>query len=134
MQGLYEWQMADNAPQDILARYREQQDFDKADSEYFTTLLLGVVEHREQIDQALMPLLSRPLKEVDPVELSLLRLAAYELMQRPDVPYRVVINEAVELCKTFGAEAGHKFVNGILDKLALQWRSAETARRSKPGS
>lgn len=132
MQGLYEWQMSDNAPQDILARYREQPDFDKADNEYFANLVLGVVEHREQIDDALRPLLSRPLKEVDPVELSVLRLAAYELLQRPDVPYRVVINEAVELCKTFGAEAGHKFVNGILDKLALERRSAETTRRSKP--
>jgi len=134
MQGLYEWQMSDNAPQDILTRYREQDEFEKVDPEYFTALLLGVADHREQIDQALTPLLSRPLKEVDPVELSVLRLAAFELLQRPDVPYRVVINEAVELCKTFGAEAGHKFVNGILDKLAIQWRAAETARHSKPGT
>jgi len=133
MQGLYEWQMSDNAPGEILAHYREHDEINKVDADYFRTLLLGVADNQAELDQAWTPLLSRPLKEVDPVELAVLRLAAFELLHQPDVPYRVVINEAVELAKTFGAEAGHKFVNGILDKLALQFRSAETGGRSKPG-
>lgn len=132
MQGLYEWQMSDNAPRDILNSYRQQHDLKDIDVEYFQLLLLEVPSHLQDLDQALTPHLSRPLQEVDPVELAILRLAAYELINRPDIPYRVVINEAVELAKTFGAEAGHKFVNGILDKLAAQKRSVEVNAPRKP--
>ena len=132
MQGLYEWQVSDNAPQDILDNYRQQHDLKNADVEYFQLLLLDVPVHLQELDQALSPHLSRPLKEIDPIELAILRLATYELMHRLDIPYRVVINEAVELAKTFGAEAGHKFVNGILDKLATVTRSAEVNARRKP--
>jgi N utilization substance protein B len=81
-----------------------------------------------QLDEALTEYVSRPIAEIDPVELSILRLGAYELLHRPDVPYRVILNEAVELAKTFGAEDSHKFVNGILDKVALRVRATETAR------
>ena len=132
MQGLYEWQMSDNAPKDILDNYRLRHDLKNVDVEYFQILLLEVPNHLHELDQALSPHLSRPLKEVDPIELAILRLSAYELMYRLDVPYRVVINEAVELAKTFGAEAGHKFVNGILDKLAIEVRAAEVKNRARP--
>jgi N utilization substance protein B len=132
MQGLYEWQMSDNAPQEILTSYRQQHDLKDVDVEYFQTLLLGVPNHLQELDAALSPYLSRPLKEVDPIELAILRLATYELIHRIDIPYRVVINEAVELAKTFGAEAGHKFVNGMLDKVAASTRAAEVNSRSKP--
>lgn len=136
MQGLYEWQISDNVPQDILKGYQQQrqQEIKDADVEYFQTLLFGVPNHLDELDQALSPHVSRPLKEVDPVELAILRQAAYELIYRLDVPYRVVINEAVELAKVFGAESGHKFVNGILDKLAANVRSAEVNKRKSPKS
>lgn len=132
MQGLYEWQLSENAPQDILANYRQEHDLEKIDIEYFQSLLLGVPEQLAVLDQALTPYLSRPLKEIDPIELAILRLATYELLHRQDVPYRVIINEAVELAKTFGAETGHKFVNGILDKVAASVRATEVKSRSKP--
>jgi len=131
MQGLYEWQMSDNAPREILEIYRQQHDIKNADVEYFQLLLLEVPAHIQEVDQTLAPHLSRPLKEVDPIELAILRLAAYEMLYRPDIPYRVVINEAVELAKTFGAEAGHKFINGILDKVAMVTRSTEVSSRRK---
>jgi len=131
MQGLYEWQMSDNVPLDILNNYKQEHDLNNVDIEYFQTLLLGVPDHLQELDQSVSPFLSRPLKEVDPIELAILRLAAYELIHCLDVPYRVVINEAVELAKTFGAEAGHKFVNGILDKLAASIRPAEIKKRNK---
>lgn len=78
-----------------------------------------------EIDTALDPLLDRPLIQVDPVECAILRIGAYELMQRPDIPYRIVLNEAVELAKVFGAEQGHRFINGVLDKLARGARPVE---------
>jgi N utilization substance protein B len=131
MQGLYEWQMSDNVPQDIFNNYKQQHDLNNVDIDYFQTLLMGVPDHLQELDQSVSPFLSRPLKDVDPIELAILRLAAYELIHRLDVPYRVVINEAVELAKTFGAEAGHKFVNGILDKLAATTRSAEINKQNK---
>jgi N utilization substance protein B len=132
MQGLYEWQLSDNAPQDILISYHQQHDLSKVDRDYFQTLLLGIPKNIQELDQTLTPYLSRPIKEIDPIELAILRLATYEFINCLDVPYRVVINEAVELAKTFGGEAGHKFVNGILDKVATSTRSAEVKSRSKP--
>jgi len=129
MQGLYEWQMSGNAPQEILASYRQQHDLKNIDEEYFKVLLLGVPAQLQEIDAALSPHLSRALEEVDPIELAILRLATYEFNYRLDIPYRVVINEAVELAKTFGAEGGHKFVNGILDKVAARIRTAEASQR-----
>ena len=132
MQGLYEWQLSENDPQEILINYHQQHDLTNVDREYFQTLLLGVPNQLQALDQALTPYLSRPIKEVDPIELAILRLATYEMLNRLDVPYRVIINEAVELAKTFGAETGHKFVNGILDKVAASTRAAEVKSRSKP--
>jgi len=132
MQGLYEWQMSDNAPREILEIYRADHDLKNADIDYFQLLLLEVPAHVEEVDQVITPHLSRPIKEIDPVELAILRLATYELLYHPDIPYRVVINEAVELAKTFGAEAGHKFVNGILDKVAAAARTAEVKHQRRP--
>lgn len=129
MQGLYEWQVAANSPEQILASNLQDQDLSKLDEEYFKALLLGVPANVADIDKAITLYLSRPLHEIDPIELAILRLAAYELIYRIDIPYRVVINEAVELAKTFGAEAGHKFVNGILDKVATQVRAAEVRHK-----
>lgn len=129
MQGLYEWQVGGNAPGDIYRTYLKEHDLSKVDADYFRELMLEVPRLQEEIDASLTPHVSRPLHEIDPIELAVLRLAAYELLHRIDVPYRVVINEAVELAKTFGAEAGHKFINGILDKAAADLRALEVQRK-----
>ena len=96
-----------------------------ADLAYFEALLHGVLDNRRDIDEALGPYLDRGIEEVDAIERAVLRLAAYELRYRLDVPYRVVINEAIESAKRFGSEHGHTYVNGVLDKAAAQWRPAE---------
>ena len=128
MQGLYEWQVAGNAPLDVYNTYLNEHDLSKIDQEYFKMLMLGVPEKQVELDAAISRHLNRALEETDPIELSILRVACYELLARPDVPYKVVINESVELAKTFGAEAGHKFVNGIVDKLAAELRAVEVSR------
>jgi N utilization substance protein B len=95
------------------------------DHDLFDRLLKGIPGHIREIDAVLQPLLDRRVEQVDPVERSILRLATYELLHCPELPYRVVINEAVELAKAFGAEQGHRYVNGVLDKVAHQARRAE---------
>ena len=97
----------------------------KTDLEYFEELVHKVIAQRETIDEALVPHLDRDLASVDPVERAILRLATYELQSHPEIPYRVVINEAIEQCKTFGAEEGHKYVNGVMDKAAAVIREVE---------
>lgn len=132
MQGLYEWQVAGNDPLDVYHTYLNEHDLKKVDKDYFRELILGVPLKLQELDAAIELHLSRPINEIDPVELAILRLASYELLFRIDVPYRVVINESIELAKTFGGEAGHKFINGILDKVALDVRPMEVkAKRSK---
>lgn len=131
MQGLYEWQVSGNDPRDVLVHLHETQDLSNIDRDYLAELMLKIPEVCTGLDTQITPLLSRPINEVDPVELAILRLAAYELSERLDIPYRVVINEAIELAKKFGAEDGHKFVNGVLDKLAIQMRAAEMRSHSR---
>jgi N utilization substance protein B len=125
MQGLYEWQMSDNAPSTILKTCLTEQNVKNVDTDYLQELLLTIPKKQPELDSAFQMYLDRSVEEVDPIELAILRLATYELLFRIDVPYRVVINEAIELAKAFGAEAGHKFVNGILDKVAAQVRKTE---------
>ncbi|MBI2381603.1 MAG: transcription antitermination factor NusB [Gammaproteobacteria bacterium] len=130
LQGLYSWQIAGTRIVDIEIQFAEDNDLAKVDTEYFHELMHGVPQHLEEIDGLLKPVLEkRSIDEVDPIERALLRLAAYELLKRPDVPYKVVINEALELAKTFGAEEGFKYVNGVLDKVARVARPVEAARR-----
>lgn len=126
MQSLYQWHMAGQPLNEIEAQFYVDNNFSKVDTEYFKAILHGVPARISEIDEAFSPLLDRPLKELDPVELSILRLSTFEFLERIDVPYRVVINEGVELAKTFGATDGHKFINGILDRLAPKLRQAET--------
>ena len=125
VQGLYSWHMAGQALNEIEALLRSENDFSTVDEAYFHEILHGVPRLKTELDEAFTPYLDRTLEEVDPVELAILRLSAYELRNRVDVPYRVVINEGIELAKVFGATDGHKFVNGVLDKLAPQLRGAE---------
>ncbi|WP_455380875.1 transcription antitermination factor NusB [Acidihalobacter prosperus] len=131
IQSLYQWQMTGDYPKDILAQFQDERPLGDADVAYFRELLMGVPEHLQAIDEAVSPYLDRPLERVDPVERAILRVAIYEMMQCIDVPYRVVINEAVDLAKVFGAEQGHRFVNGVLDKAVRKLRIAETGRKSK---
>ena len=124
-QALYAWQMSGNPMSLVIDEFRHEQDMEIADLDYFEDLLRGVDRHCAELDAGLAPFLEREVSQLDPIERAVLRLAAYELRHRPDVPYRVVINEAIEVTKRFGAEHGHTFVNGVLDKAAREWRSAE---------
>lgn len=126
-QALYEWQLTGGEPARIAAEFLAHQDLGKADPEYFRELVREVPLHVTEIDTALAPFLDRPLTQVDPVECAILRIGGYELIHRPDINHRVAINEAVELAKMFGAEQGHRFVNGVLDKLARAVRPDEFA-------
>jgi len=125
VQALYQWHIAGQTLNEIEAQFRVDNDFSAVDGAYFHEILHGVPRQVTEIDEAFTPCLDRPLAEVDPVELAVLRLSTYELRNRVDVPYRVVINEGIELAKVFGATDGHKFVNGVLDKLAPLLRAAE---------
>ena len=125
IQALYQWQMAGQDVAAIINHFMLEQDAKKFDSDYFSELVHGVPARLNELDAALAPCIDRALESVDPVERAILRIGAYELMHRQDIPYRVVINEAVELAKSFGAEAGHKFVNGTLDKAAKSLREVE---------
>jgi N utilization substance protein B len=130
LQAVYAWQMSGNRIDGVIDQFRHEQDMQIADLEYFEELVRGVARLHLELDAAITPYLDREIARVDPIERAALRIAAYELRERIDVPYRVVINEAVETTKRFGADHGHTDVNGVLDKLAAFWRSAEyTARR-----
>lgn len=131
MQGLYEWQMSGNTIERIIGQYVVDQQMRNVDEAYFRELSNGVVEHTAELDKAISSHISRSYDEIDPVEKAVLRLGAFELQYQPEVPYRVVINEAVELAKTFGAEASHKFINGVMDKLAADLRSVEVQAHKK---
>ena len=127
LQALYQWQISRNALSDIEAQFRAEFDFSNTDLEYFQTLLHEVPKHVGELEQSFEPLLDRQLKDLTPIELTVLRMGAYELAYRIDVPYKVVINEAVALAKKFGATDGHKYINGVMDKLAQQLRQVEVA-------
>lgn len=129
MQAVYQWQMTGMDLQPLEQEYRDAGALKKADDEYFRVLLRGVLLRVEQLDALLAPALDRPVDELDRVELALLRLGVFELSERIDVPYRVVIDEYVELAKGYGAEDSFKYVNGVLDRLATTLRATERAPR-----
>lgn len=130
VQALYQWQLAGGQTADILAQFLSDEDFSKAETAYFTELVTQVLARIAELDELLKPVMDRSLNSVDPVERAILRLSAYELSQRLEVPYRVCINEGIELAKIFGATDGHKFVNGVLDRLAPQLRAMEVKKRA----
>ena len=129
VQAIYQWQMAGQDLADIDHQFLEEQDLLSFEVPYFQDLLHGVPKHLGELDKLLKPALDRAIESVDPVERAVLRLGAYELSYHLEVPYRVVINEAVELAKLFGAEQGHKFVNGVLDQVAKKVRAVEVANK-----
>lgn len=125
MQALYQWHMAGASLSDIEAEFRAEYDFEHVDLEYFQALLHGVPAEVDALEGLFEPLLDRKLDDLDPIELTLLRMGTFELKERIDVPYKVVINEAVALTKKFGATDGHKYINGVLDKVAHELRKVE---------
>jgi N utilization substance protein B len=129
LQGLYAWQLSGESAAELQSQLAESRDFGKADARYFAQILKGTIAHAAELEQLFAPALDRKPAELSPVERGILLLAAFELRDVPDIPYRVVINEAVELAKAFGGTDGHKYVNGVLDKLASTLRPEE--RRQK---
>ena len=125
LQAIYAWQVAGGDARQVVAQFAHEQAREIADLEYFEDLVRGVVGRVAQLDDALVPYLDRDIAQVDPIERAALRIAAYEMIHRPDVPYRVVINEAIETAKRFGSEHGHTYVNGVLDRAAVEWRKVE---------
>lgn len=125
LQAIYQWQIAGQSLTDIALQYHEDENMPKADAAYFHELLKNIPPRCEQLDEQLTPFLDRPVKELDPIELAILRMGAYELCERLEIPYKVAINEAVELAKTFGAADGYKYVNGVLNQLAHKIRANE---------
>lgn len=125
VQGIYEWQMSKNLPHEIEARTRADNAMHKVDLNYYHELLTQVIQQVDDLDQLLLSIINRPLTELDGVELATLRLGTYELKHHLEIPYRVVLDEAIELAKHFGGADSHKYINGVLDKMASQLRADE---------
>lgn len=120
VQAIYSWQLSGNNIADVEHEFLTEQSLDGVDVAYFRELFAGVATKKTQLDEQFAPFLDRPIDEVSPVEKAIVRLATYELAFRKDVPFKVAINEAIELAKAFGADDSHKFVNGLLDKLVAR--------------
>ena len=131
MQALYQWDLSGTDLPLIRRQFLEAEDFSRADKRYFIELLSEAPKHIDIIDESISGYIDRPFEQLDPVERAVLRLATYELLYRLDIPYRVTINEAVQLTKKFGAEQGHAYVNGVLDKAAHKIRAAECKKAGK---
>jgi len=125
LQALYRWQLNACEWQDLVSEFATDADMPRADAEYFQALIAAITRSHDELDAALAPLLDRSPAQLDPVEHALLLIGSYELQHRPEVPFRVVINEAVTLARRFGATDGHKFINGVLDRAARLWRVEE---------
>ena len=125
LQALYQFQLNDDSATHIIKQFLEEQDFERVDTDYFKQLVREVIDQGDHLDEALKPHVDRLDASLDPMERVILRIGAAELLNHPDIPYRVVLDEAVELAHRFGAEQGHSFVNGVLDRLARTARSVE---------
>ena len=128
LQALYQWTLSGASPSDIEAEFRVDNDFRHTDGEYFSAVLNGVIDDVDGLESLFEPALDRTLDELDPIERNLLRLGTFELRDRIDVPYKVVISEAVALAKKFGATDSHRYINGVLDKVARELRQIEPAQ------
>jgi len=131
VQALYQWQMTGQSLVEIERQFLEEERLKDAQKSYFTELFYGVPKNLEAIDKALGEFVDRPVDMIDPVERAILRIGVYELVNRPDMPYRVVLNEGINLAKYFGADGSHKYVNGILDKVAQQKRTVEIKSKAQ---
>jgi transcription antitermination protein NusB len=133
LQAMYQWQLANTHPDELESEFIRYHITKKLDLTYFKELIHGVPKHQHAIDLEIQAASKRSIQEIDPIELVVLRLAIYELIKRLDVPYRVIINEALQLTKKFGSVEGYKFVNGILDRVAKKNRTVEINMEKKQG-
>jgi N utilization substance protein B len=131
VQALYQWQVAGQDLSEIERQFLEEERLKNAQKSYFVELFYGVPKNLDQIDQSLSEFVDRPVDTIDPVERAILRIGVYELLHRLDMPYKVVLNEGINLAKCFGADGSHKYVNGILDKVAQQKRTIEIKRKTE---
>lgn len=131
LQALYQHMVGRNPAEDIDAFTRDLAGFHKADSVHFDALLHGCIEQADELDALFKPLLDRPLNELSPIERGVLWIGCYEFQHCPDVPWRVVLNEAIELAKSFGGTDGHKYVNGVLHQLAERLRPLEVQANTR---
>lgn len=131
LQALYQWHIAESAVSQIEAEFLADNDMSKVDQEYFSEVLRGVPRSKSELDGYIGKYTDRSPGEMTPIELAILRMGAYELMHRIDVPYKVIINEGVDLSKIFGANEAHRFVNGVLDKLAQELRITEVGHQKR---
>ena len=125
LQGIYQWKVAGGTAAFIEQQLRESDEFKHVDEKHFSQVLRGVLEDVEALGKYIQPCLDRPLNELSPVEFAILLLSTFELVHHPEIPYRAIINEAIELARTYGGSDGYKYVNGVLDKLAIQVRAVE---------
>ncbi len=132
VQALYQMQVAGHDRRELAAQFRERRDYERVDREFFDEALRAIVDGQRALEEGAGEFADRPLAQLDPVERGILLLGFYELRERPEIPYRVVINEAVNLAKRFGAEDGHKYVNAVLDRAARAIRPA-SERTSRDG-
>ena len=132
LQALYQWQITGQEAAEILRQFRAVQDMKGVDEAYFEALLCGIVAGQEGLDDKLQPFLDRPIGQVDLMERVVLRIGAFELLNCPELPFRVVLDECVDLAHRFGSEQGHSYVNAVLDRAARQWRSAEAEQMEVP--
>jgi transcription antitermination protein NusB len=131
VQALYQWQMTGQSPISIELQFEEDGRLKGVQKSYFNELFHGIPQCVDAIDEVLTEFVDRPVDTIDPVERAVLRLGAYELMHRPEMPYKVVINESINLAKCFGADGSHRYVNGILDKVAQQERAVEIKSKAQ---
>ena len=125
LQAIYQWQITHQDASEILRQFREMQDLSQVDEVYFERLMRCVIEQNERLNDALEPFLDRPLDQVDVMERVVLMIGAWELLDCPELPYRVVLDESIDLARRFGSEQGHSYVNAVLDKAARKWRADE---------
>jgi N utilization substance protein B len=127
LQAIYQWQMTGQEARDILTQFNDIQDMRGVDAEHFEKLLHGVSATADELDTALQPFLDRDARLLEPMERAVLRIGAFELLNCPEQPYRVVVRECVDLADRFGSAQGHAYVNAVLDRAARQWRADEIA-------
>lgn len=125
LQALYQWHMSGTELTEIEAQFRVANDMNKVDDAYFCRLLHAIPAQLNQVEDAFIPFLDRPIQSLNPIELTVLRISAFELLHCPEIPYRVVLDESVSLAKAFGSQDGHRYVNGVLNNLAKQARAIE---------
>lgn len=134
LQAIYQWQYTQDSPTDIELQFHEDYDLSKVDTDYFSEMLHQIPKKLTEIDDTIEKVLDRPFHDLNPVELAVLRIAVYELLYRQDIPYKVIINEALQITKTFGAQEGFKYVNGVLDTLAKDIRGLEVSLHQNKSS